>query len=271
MTERKKLSKADIIKSWVLWFFFSHASYNYERLQANAFAHSMIPILKKLYSSKEEMSEALKRHLVFFNTEPNVGSVIHGITIAMEEEKANGAEISSDSINSIKTGLMGPVAGIGDAVVQGVILPILLAFGIGLGKEGNLMGPILYTILITVIITGISYSTWMQGYKTGNKAVEKFLKSGSLDKFLDAAKILGCTVIGALTAQFVNLKAALVLNVGKTSVNIQTDVIDKIMPNLLPLLLTLGVLGLLKKGKNPLTIMLYLMIFGALGSIVGLF
>src|SRR5512143_2573129 len=139
----EKITRRDVIWSWVLWTFFSHANYNYERLQATAFAHAMTPIIRKLYKTPEDISAALKRHLVFFNTEPNVGGVIHGAVIAMEEQRANGADIDDDAINSVKSGLMGPLAGIGDSISQGTITPILLSIGISLAASGNVLGPIL--------------------------------------------------------------------------------------------------------------------------------
>src|SRR5699024_2108964 len=95
--EFRKLSKVDIIKAWFTWFMFSHSSYNYERLQANSFAHSMLPILKKLYSNDEDIAEGLKRHSVFFNTEPNVGSVIDGMVTSIEANKSN-ADCSVDDV-----------------------------------------------------------------------------------------------------------------------------------------------------------------------------
>ena len=111
MGAEKKLSRSDVQRSFWLWTFFSHANYNYERLQGTAFAQAMTPIIRKLYKDPDEIKAALKRHLVFFNTEPNVGGVIHGAVIAMEEQRANGADIDDDAINGVKTGLMGPLAG----------------------------------------------------------------------------------------------------------------------------------------------------------------
>jgi PTS system mannose-specific IID component len=270
-TKQKRLSKWDIVKSWFLWLTFSHACYNYERLQASAFAHAMAPIIKKLYDKKEDIVEGLQRHLVFFNTEPNVGAVIHGVTIAMEEEKANGAPIDSTAINSIKTGLMGPLAGIGDTITQGTITPILLAFGIGLAKEGNLMGPVLYTILISAAIIGLSYVLWMQGYRMGSQAVEKILEGGLLNNVVTAAGVLGCTVIGALTGKYVSLSTKLKLTVGQAVVDVQADIFDKIMPKMLPLLLTLGVFWLVRKGKNPITVLVYIVVLGVVGSVLKVF
>lgn len=271
MAETKKLAKSDIRKSFFLWLFFSHACYNYERLQGSAFAQCMGPILKKLYTKKEDIVAGLKRHLTFFNTEPNVGAIVHGITIAMEEEKANGAPITDDGINSVKTGLMGPMAGIGDTITQGIITPLLLAIGIGLAKEGNLVGPILYTVLISVCIIGIAYVMWMQGYSLGKKAVEKLLESGLINKLISAAGIVGCMVLGALTAQFVTLSTPLVATIGETAVKIQADVLDKILPGILPLLLTLLTLRMVRKGMKSIVVMLILVVIGIAGGLIGIF
>ena len=121
MSDPQQVTRRDVLWSWILWTFFSHANYNYERLQGTAFAHAMTPIIRRLYTSPDEIRDALKRHLVFFNTEPNVGGVIHGSVIALEEQRANGAEIDDEAINSVKSGLMGPLAGIGDTISQGTI------------------------------------------------------------------------------------------------------------------------------------------------------
>jgi len=158
MSEKVELTKKDVRKSYWLWQFFSHANYNYERMQGTAFAMSMAPILKKLYPNREDLSDGLKRHLVFFNTEPNVGAVIHGATIAMEEQKANGAEITGDSINAFKTGLMGPLAGVGDSLVQGIIIPLLVALGISISMTGNVSGSILVLIGLPLVLMAVAYN-----------------------------------------------------------------------------------------------------------------
>ena len=215
-SQPKKLTKNDIFKSFITWQFFSHANYNYERLQATAFAQAMGPIIRKLYTTKEDISAALKRHLIFFNTEPNFGAVIHGITIAMEEERANGAPIDDEAINSVKTGLMGPLAGIGDTITQGAIIPILLSIGIGFGIQGNVFGPIFYVLSLLVTLLAITYTSWMQGYKVGKSAVESILSGGILNDIISAAGVLGCVVIGALAGQFVNLTTPLTVTIGQT-------------------------------------------------------
>ena len=269
-TNNKKLSKSELIRSWFYWHTFCQSTYSYERMQASGFAHSMGPIINKLYDKKEDRAEALKRHLIFFNTQPTIGSIIPGITAAMEEERANGAPVSDEAMNSIKTGLMGPLAGIGDTLVQGAAVPILLAIGIGMSIEGNVLGPILYSILISLVVSGMSYIMYMQGYKFGSNAVENLLESGTFNKVITGAGVLGCTVIGALTAQYVTISTPFEMTFGESQIVLQTDILDKIVPGLLPLLLTFGVFKLLQKGTSPMKIMLIIVVVGVLGSLIGL-
>jgi mannose/fructose/N-acetylgalactosamine-specific phosphotransferase system component IID len=245
MPERPQvqLTRGDVQRSFWLWTFFSHANYNYERLQGTAFAQAMTPIIRKLYREPEEIKAALKRHLVFFNTEPNVGGVIHGAVIAMEEQRANGADIDDDAINSVKSGLMGPLAGVGDTITQGTITPILLTIGIGLATAGNVLGPILYFVLEVGIMLSLGYFMWMQGYDRGREGVTTMLRSGLLDRVIAGAGVLGNLVLGALAAQFVTVFIGWHPVTG--TVNGQTSYFDiqgtvnSILPGLLPLLFVL--------------------------------
>ena len=269
-TEKKiKLSKKDISHSYWLWQFFSHANYNYERMQGGAFAMCMAPIIKKLYPKHEDKVAGLQRHLEFFNTNPNFGTVIHGAVLAMEEERANGADISDEAISSVKTGLMGPFAGIGDALDQGIIIPLVVALGISLGSTGNLAGPLLVLIGLPIILIAIARYFWMQGYKLGSNAVTTILADGKMKRIIGAAGILGCTVMGGLISSYVSLHTTIVFNIGESTFDLQASLFDAIMPNLLPLAVTLGVFSLLRKEKfTSLQIMLGIIV---VGFVLGLF
>lgn len=267
----KKLTYWDLFKSWLIWTFFSHSCYNYERLQGLAFAHSMVPIIRKLYTTKEEIAAALKRHMVFFNTEPNVGDVIHGVVAAMEEERANDQPVTDEAINNVKMGLMGPLAGVGDTITQGTLAPILIAFGVSLAAQGNLMGPILYVVLMAAAIWGIAYSMYFMGYRFGKQAVERVLEGGLIEDLITGAGIVGAAVMGALTAKFVNLSTPIVLKAGQQAIKLQADVLDKLMPNLLPLALTLFVFWLLRRGRTPSVVLLIIVLIGLVGALVGAF
>jgi len=275
--ERKSsglLTRRDVFQSWLRWLFFSHACYNWERMQGMGFAHSMAPIIEKLYKTKEDISAALKRHLVFFNTQPDIGGVIHGVVIAMEEERATGADISDDAINAVKTGLMGPMAGIGDTLQQGIVIPIALSIGmnIALGGKiaeattGSILGPLVFLVLVAAFVWGVGWLLWWQGYQQGRVAVTNILKSGMLNRVIAGAGVLGNFIMGALVVQFVSLSTSVAFTIGGTSFQIQS-VLDSLMPNLLPLLLVLLIWWLLtKKDVSPTTIMIVVILVGVLGS-----
>jgi mannose PTS system EIID component len=249
-----RLPRRILVGSWLRWLFFSHATYNYERLQGLGFAHAMVPVIRALYTAPQDVAAALKRHLVFFNSEPQVGAMVPGIVIAMEEERAAGADVSDEAINAIKSGLMGPLSGLGDTITQGLITPVLLALGISLASEGSLAGPILYFLLMAATIIPMSYVFWMQGYRWGRAAVQRLLSGGAMQRMSEAAGVLGMSVLGALVAGQVSLSLAANVVVGEQTVSLQSDVLDGILIGLLPLLLTLGIWQLLRVGSSPLTI-----------------
>ncbi|HEY71871.1 MAG TPA: hypothetical protein G4N99_01200 [Thermoflexia bacterium] len=268
------LTQNDVFRAFVRWLFFSHSTYNWERMQGMGFMHSMTPIIKKLYKSKEDISAALKRHMVFFNTQPDAGGVIHGIVIAMEEERAAGADISDDAINAVKTGLMGPMAGIGDTLQQGILIPIALSIGMSIALGGNIaqatsgsiLGPIVFIVLMAAGIWGGGWFIWWQGYKQGRAAVTNILRSGTLNRVITGAGVLGNFIMGALVVQFVSLSTSVAFMIGGTPFQIQS-IIDSFMPNLLPLLLVLLIWWLVaKKNVSPTTIMIIIILVGVLGS-----
>jgi PTS system mannose-specific IID component len=283
--EPVRITRGDLLKSWVLWTFFSQANYNYERLQGTGFAHAMTPIIKRLYSSPDEIRAALQRHLVFFNTEPNFGNVVHGAVIAMEEQRANGAPIDDDSINAVKSGLMGPLAGIGDSISQGAITPILLALGIGLAggtasiaigsgssgipsvssATGNPLGAIVYAVLISAVIISIGYVAWTQGYRRGRSVVIDLLKSGTIDRVLVGAGVLGNLVLGALAARFVVAYLAPTVTIAGASLNLQAGLLDPVFTGLLPLTIVLATWLLIKR-ISPLWLVLAYLVFSMVAS-----
>ena len=269
-----RLTRGDLIRSWVLWTFFAHANYNYERLQGTGFAHAMTPIIKRLYTTPDEIRAALKRHLVFFNTEPNFGNVVHGTIIAMEEQRANGAPIDDDAINAVKSGLMGPMAGIGDTLSQSTITPILLALGIGIaggtaggsvvpqltGTVGNPLGAVLYVVLVSIVIVAIGYTAWMQGYARGKSFVTDILRSGAIDRVLIGAGVLGNMVLGALAAKFVVVNLAPTVTIAGAQLNLQAAIIDPLFPGALALGLVVMTWWLLRRISPLKLLTIYLVI-----------
>ncbi|GAA2916973.1 PTS system mannose/fructose/sorbose family transporter subunit IID [Enterococcus pseudoavium] len=274
--QEKLLTKKDVVKAFWRWTFFSHANYNYERLQATGVVHAFSPILKKLYGKDEdEMKAALERHMQFFNTEPSIGGPVLSMTIAMEEERAMGADINDQTINGLKTGLMGPLAGIGDTLWQGTLIPILLSFTLPFGAEGNIfMGPVLFFALHWIIMTVLAYVLWIKGYEQGKEGIQKMMAGGQLSYIMTFSQTLGAVVIGSLAANFVKIATPLSVHLsGKESLSIQTDVLDSLVKGILPLGVTLITYYLLKHKKYTPTKVLAIQIVGgailaALGLIV---
>lgn len=261
MTERKTLDKVTLRKSFLCWLFFLQTNYNFERLQSLGICHSMIPVLTRLYQKKEDLVAALKRHLTFFNTEPTWGSMIPGLCAALEEERANDQPISDEMINSLKTALMGPLAGIGDTITQGLMKTVFLAIGIDLAIKGNAMGPVIFFLLMSGYAIGVSWFMFYTGYRLGKNAIQQMLQSNILDRVTSALSVLGLMVTGALAAGRVSLQTPVKFTIGKTAVALQ-PILNQIMPGLLGLAFLLIVWQWLRKGVSPVRVIGYIFAIG---------
>lgn len=267
--EEIKLKKSDLVKHWFLGYS-SETAYNYERLQALGTTNAMIPIVKRLYKTKEEQAAALKKYMVFFNTEPSYfGTVIHGITASMEEQKARGETIEEEDINSVRTGLMGPMAGIGDTISQGIVYPILAGIACSLAIAGNVLGPILFEVLYKVIMLSMGYSMYMMGYKQGKSSIVKFLKAGTLNRITEVFSIIGLMVVGNMAATRVGIMTPVSFKVGEVDFDLQS-VLDSLLPGLLPLLTTLLIWKLVGNKMNPTYIIAIIFVVGVGASLLGI-
>ncbi|MGN1408337.1 PTS system mannose/fructose/sorbose family transporter subunit IID [Lactobacillus sp.] len=303
MTEKKvTLSKRD---RWdVMWHSqLLQGSWNYERMQNGGWAYSMIPALRKLYPKKEDMAAALQRHLVFFNTHPYLASPIIGVTLALEEDKANGVEVDDEAIQGVKVGMMGPLAGVGDPVFWYTVRPILGALGASMAIDGNIMGPILFFVLWNVIRIAFLWYTQELGYKAG-AAISADLSGGLLKKVTRGAAMMGMFVLGALIERWVSItftvqvsktpvqsggyidwsklpkgsagirealtQQAAGLSLSKYKVTTLQNNLDSLIPGLAGLLLTFLCMWLLKKKVSPIVIILGIFVVGILFHVWGL-
>jgi PTS system mannose-specific IID component len=267
-----KLEKKDLVKNWLLGYS-SETCYNYERLQGLGNTNAFMPIIRALYP-EEKQAEELKKYLIFFNTEPSwMGTVVHGITAAMEEQRANGENVTADDIISVRSALMGPLAGIGDVVSQSICYPILAGVCISLALSGNFAGPILFEVVYKFLMLVLGYNMYMLGYNKGKEAILDLLSTGILNKILDAVSIVGLMVIGAIACGNVNFDLSFLEwefpnALGSVKFNVQHDVFDTLLPGILELAAVLGVWGLLRKKAKPTTIIL--IIFAVAFCLVGL-
>lgn len=265
----KKLSKKTLVKTW-LWTTSTEACYNYERLQALGAANLMITPIRELYDTNEKQVEELKKYMVFYNSEVfTVGTIINGIACSMEEARANGEVVSEKDINAVRTGLMGPVAGIGDTVMQGILFPILFGIGCSMALDGSYLGPILSFAIFEACIFGCGYFMFFTGYKQGKTSLLKILKDGTIDKIINAFSIVGLMVVGSMAATRVTIHTPLAVKVGEGVTKIQ-DVLNSLAPGIIPLAITLLVWWMLKKKINTVWIIIAIFVVGIAGYYLGI-
>ncbi|EEC5263550.1 TPA: PTS system mannose/fructose/sorbose family transporter subunit IID [Salmonella enterica] len=245
-------------------------SWNYERQMNLAFVYALIPVLKKLYTNKEDLSAALKRHMVFFNTTPHLVTLILGIVIAMEEKYSGAKDIEVSSIDNVKASLMGPLAGIGDSFFWGTLRLVATGVGTSLALKGNILGPILFLLIFNIPHIVGRYICTRLGYVLGIGVLQRVQKNGMMEGLTFGASIIGLMVIGAMTASMINITIPVSFGSMDAKINIQ-DILNDIMPCLLPLLGFYIVYWLLGKNAKPLVIIAGMALVGIIGSFIGLF
>ena len=304
MADKITLSKKDRMD--VCWRHqFLQGSWNYERMQNGGWCYSIIPAIKKLYKTEEDRAAALKRHLEFYNTHPYVSAPVMGVTLALEEERANGMPVDDQTVQGVKVGMMGPLAGVGDPVFWFTVRPILGALGASLALSGSIVGPLLFFVVWNLIRIAFLWYTQECGYKVGT-SIAKDMSGGLLGKVTEGASILGMFIIGALVQRWVSISFTPVVSQvtqskgayiewdklpkgaagikealsqynslggnGLNQVKVTTlqQNLDQLIPGLAALLLTLLCCYLLKKKVSPIVIIIALFVVGIVARVIGI-
>ena len=304
MADKITLSKKDRMD--VCWRHqFLQGSWNYERMQNGGWCYSIIPAIKKLYKTEEDRAAALKRHLEFYNTHPYVSAPVMGVTLALEEERANGMPVDDQTVQGVKVGMMGPLAGVGDPVFWFTVRPILGALGASLALSGSIVGPLLFFVVWNLVRIAFLWYTQEFGYKVGT-SIAKDMSGGLLGKVTEGASILGMFIIGALVQRWVSISFTPVVSQvtqskgayidwnklpkgtagikealsqynslganGLNQVKVTTlqQNLDQLIPGLAALLLTLLCCYLLKKKVSPIVIIIALFVVGIVARVIGI-
>ncbi len=257
------ITKRDL---WKVGFrgLFMEGNFNYERMQAGGFCFSIIPALKKIHRNPHDFSLALKNNLSFYNAHPKLFTFPLGLAIAMEENKEK-----PETINAIKVATMGPTGGIGDAIDHMTMMPLTLGIGAAISLQGSIAGPFVFFILYQIYHFFVYFWLLFFGYKSGVAALGKL--SEQADKMGRAANIIGLGVLGSMTAAFVKVSTPLVVTAGAAHVSVQTDILDRILPNALPLALVWIMFWLVQKGKSPSALIFGTLALGVVGHVIGIF
>lgn len=253
-TEKYQVTQKDLNRTAARYNFMACNIFNYESQQGPAVAWAMAPVLRKIYKNDEEYKAALNNHFNYYNSTTVMSSMILGATLAIEEKDGIQAK---ETVQSLKTSLMGPFAGVGDTLVW-VLWPTIIGSISGyMAQQGNPLGAIVW-LICNIIFWFVKCKFFKVGYTSGTKLITNL--GSKLSAFTEAASIMGLSVVGALIASSINITTALDFKVGEVALNLQTDVLDKIMPALLPVILTAVVYKLLGSKKWTATKLILLVI-----------
>ena len=269
----KKISKKTLSKSFHHWYYGNLTCFSQEHMQTFGYLTSMLPIIEELYDKKEDQAKALKTYTAFFNTEPQLGTVIVGVTAGLEEARANGAQdVDDETINGLRAGLMGPIAGIGDSLVVGTVIPILLGIALGMSTGGSPLGAIFYIIVWNLFAYFGMKFLYFKGYELGGKAVD-ILVGEQATAIREAIVMLGTMVVGSVAATWVSVKTSfhLVNSAGKEFLNLQNQ-LDGVYPGFLTAAFVIFCWWLMSKKKvSPVVTMLILVVVAFIGVMIGFF
>lgn len=238
------------------------ASFNFERMQAGGWLYGLLPALKKIHTNKDDLAKSMKGHMGFFNTHPFLVTFVMGIILAMERSKQDVS-----SIQNTKIAVGAPLGGIGDAMFWLTLLPICGGIGADLALRGSILGAVVFFLMFNVVHFSLRFGLAHYAYRMGVKAIP--LIKANTKKVAHAASIVGLTVIGALVATYVRLSTTLEIHAGDAVVKLQVDVIDKLMPAFFPLIYTLVMFALVKRGWSPVKLIMLTMALAIIGRYAG--
>ncbi|RRF88747.1 MAG: PTS system mannose/fructose/sorbose family transporter subunit IID [Coriobacteriaceae bacterium] len=271
MAEKKKLSQAALKKSFRNWAYSNLTCFSQEHMQTFGYLVAMLPIVDELYDNDEDKVKSLRTYTTFFNTEPQIGTLVVGLTAGLEEARANGEPLDDETINGIRAGLMGPLAGLGDSIIVGTFIPILLGIALGLSTGGSVLGPLFYIIAWNVIMYfGMKYA-YNQGYTMGGAAVEALVGPQSA-ALRSSIVMVGTMVIGAVAATWISISTSLKFQFSAKSAFVLQDTLDNIFPKALNFFFVWLCWWLMTKKKiSPTVVMLILVVIAFVGVLVGFF
>ena len=259
LTPAPQLDKKTLNK--MVWLScFLQASFNYERMQACGWLWGMLPGLQKIHTNKEDLKASMAHNLDFLNTHPFLVTFVMGIVLSLEQNKADTA-----TIRSVRISAAGPLGGIGDALFWLTLVPITAGLTANMEMEGQIIGAVLFLIIFNAVQFAVRFGLMYWSYGLGTKAVT--LLTSSAKEFTRAASILGIFVVGGLIANYGGTSLRIV--VGDPAINIQ-GLLDGVLPKLIPLLITLGIYVLIKKGWTPVKCIILILVVGILGCAFGI-
>ncbi len=261
---------------WLCWwrFMFLHMTcQSYDRAYFNAFTAGITPALRWLYKGQpdeeEKIREALMRTRNYYLCEQSFSCIIFGIVLGMEEQKANGADLSGEIIDATRSSLMGPLSGMGDSIHGSTTRQIAIALTLPYCLEGSVVGSLLMLLGINITPPLVALLGYPQGYKMGSSFVLKLLQNGWMHKIAAAASVMAMFIMGGMAAKYVNIQTIVKFTSDINEVSLQS-MLDNIVPGLLSLAAVFGFYGFVRKKINTNWLILGTLVFGIAMSYLGI-
>ena len=255
-------------RSWAI-----QDSWNYERQMNMGFLFGIAPTIDRLYPDENDpeqvakRKEAYERHMAFYNCTPQTSAFVLGLASSMEEEYARDPEnFDPETINAVKTSLMGPLSGIGDSFFQGTIRTIAFGLGTALATQGSMLGPVLAMVISAAFSIPITWYAGKFGYEMGNSFLDR-LQSGTMEKIMYACGIVGLMAIGGMVATLIGITTPLTFSDGTL---VLQDVLDDIVPMMLDLGAVMGMYWLVKHNVKTGWLLLICIVGGILVNALGI-
>lgn len=254
-----QLTKKDLMRFSFRYMLSSQALQNYETMQSCGVIYAMGPFLEKWYGDNPELlKEKFRTHFQFFNCQTYFGAAILAASLAIEETKADDA---SAIASAIKTSLMGPFSGIGDAMFNTLPKVVFAAMSGYAAIQGSALTGFILALVFGPLMILLRWTMIKIGYYQGAAIISE--RQGQLNNLREAISVLGIMVVGALIAANVKVTTPLAITVGEATQTIQ-DILDSIFPKLLSVLTVAAVyFGLDIKKMNTMK-MVWIMILVAL-------
>ena len=254
MNKETELTKKDINKAAIRYMFMACNVFNYQTQQGPGVVFGLEKALKKVHQDEDDYVASLNNHYKYFNTTTWMANLLLGASLAMEEKDGRD---SLDAVQAFKTGMMGPLAGVGDTLIWVLYPTIMGSIAAYMGLEGNPTGAIIW-LLLNIFFVFFRIKLFSIGYTSGLKMVTSL--GDKLSVFTEAASIMGLTVVGALIPSVVKVNVGVVFKTGEVEMPIQTEILDKIMPALLPAAIAFVIYKLIANKKMSVTKIIFAVI-----------
>lgn len=224
--ELRRISRRTALRAYLL-----QNGYNYGNYEGLAYANIMFPALKKLCKNDEELRRELKDSLGYCSVNPNFLPILTSFQIVAFHQG-----IRAKDTRDIRLALMGPLAGIGDSMVQFCFAPVFSTIGASMAAEGMAAGPAVFLLGMNLLLLGLKLFNEALGYRLSMSLTDSL--KDSLAPVSQGARMIGSAVIAGLAVECITVQTTIEFSRGGETVFALQSFLDTLLPGMLPVLFT---------------------------------